>query len=154
MPVRPATPADLDHICALITELAAYERLEDDVAFDRDEMAVALFGPDPVAHVVMAEVAEPNGSIPAVAGFALWFRTFSTFLGKSGIWLEDLFVRPDYRGEGLGRELLAYLRNLTDGRLEWSVLDWNEPALAFYRHLGAAPLDGWTTYRWLPPPPA
>jgi GNAT superfamily N-acetyltransferase len=149
MPVRPATPADLDEICRLITELAVYERLEHQVRFDREKMSEALFGPVPAAHVTMA-YADPDGSGPEIAGFALWFHTFSTFLGQTGIWLEDLFVRPSYRGLGLGRELITHLRGLTDGRIEWSVLDWNEPAIGFYRSLGAAPLDGWTTYRWLP----
>jgi GNAT superfamily N-acetyltransferase len=85
-----------------------------------------------------------------MAGFALWFRTFSTFLGRSGIWLEDLFVRPEHRGRGLGKELITHLRTLTTGRVEWAVLDWNDPAIGFYQGLGAAPLDGWTTYRWSP----
>jgi GNAT superfamily N-acetyltransferase len=150
MPVRPATPADLDEICRLITELAVYERLEEEVRFEREKMAEALFGPVPAAHVTMA-YAEPGGSAPEIAGFALWFHTFSTFLGQTGIWLEDLFVRPSYRGLGLGRELITHLRGLTSGRVEWSVLDWNEPAIRFYKGLGAAPLDGWTTYRWPPP---
>jgi GNAT superfamily N-acetyltransferase len=149
MPVRPATPADLDEICALITELAAYERLHDEVRFDKREMGEALFGPHPAAHVAMAYV-EQDGSTPVIAGFALWFRTFSTFLGRTGIWLEDLFVRTEYRGLGLGKQLLAHLRALTDGRIEWSVLDWNQPATAFYGNLGARPVKGWTTYRWLP----
>jgi GNAT superfamily N-acetyltransferase len=150
MPVRPATPDDLDEVCQLITELAVYERLEDQVVFQRGEMAEALFGPVPAAHVTLA-YADPGDPAPEVAGFALWFHTFSTFLGQQGIWLEDLFVRPSYRGLGLGRELITHLRTLTSGRVEWSVLDWNEPAIGFYRSLGAAPLDGWTTYRWLPP---
>jgi GNAT superfamily N-acetyltransferase len=150
MPVRPATPADLDEICRLIAELAAYERLEDQVQFEREKMSEAIFGPVPAAHVTMA-YADPGGSAPEIAGFALWFHTFSTFLGQTGIWLEDLFVRPSYRGLGLGRELITHLRTLTSGRVEWSVLDWNEPAIGFYKNLGAAPLDGWTTYRWPPP---
>jgi GNAT superfamily N-acetyltransferase len=88
--------------------------------------------------------------VESVVGFALWFRTFSTFLGRPGIWLEDLYVRPEHRKRGHGLALLQELRRRTDGRVEWLVLDWNEPALAFYRSLGAAPVEGWTTYR-LPP---
>ena len=84
-----------------------------------------------------------------MAGFALWFRTFSTFLGRPGIWLEDLFVRPSSRGRGHGRALLDALRELTDGRVEWAVLDWNESSIAFYESLGARPVPGWTRYRWL-----
>ncbi|HSS11996.1 MAG TPA: GNAT family N-acetyltransferase, partial [Acidimicrobiales bacterium] len=97
-------------------------------------------------HVTMAETATTGG---VVAGFALWYATFSTFLGVPGIWLEDLFIRPPFRGKGLGRELIADLQDRTDGRLEWAVLDWNEPAIAFYQSLGAAPVAGWTRYRWL-----
>jgi GNAT superfamily N-acetyltransferase len=149
MPVRPATPEDLDEICRLITELADYERLQDEVRFSKESMAEELFGPHPAAHVTMA-YAEPDGTDPEMAGFALWFRTFSTFLGRSGIWLEDLFVRPEHRGRGLGKELITHLRTLTTGRVEWAVLDWNDPAIGFYQGLGAAPLDGWTTYRWSP----
>jgi GNAT superfamily N-acetyltransferase len=153
--VRDATIDDLDDICALIIELAEYERLADEVTLVRDVLGSHLFGPTPVARVAIAEssrATKPAGpSAPSgPAGFALWFPTFSTFLGRAGIWLEDLYVRPAYRGEGLGRELLHHLRSLTDGRVEWAVLDWNEPAVAFYRQLGAEPVSGWTRYRWLP----
>ena len=117
--------------------------MSDQVTFDRRLMADQLLAPDPVAHVILAEDAGE------VAGFALWFWSFSTFLGRPGIWLEDLFVRPDFRGRGHGRALIERVRSLTDGRVEWSVLDWNEPAIAFYQRLGARPVDGWTTYRWL-----
>jgi GNAT superfamily N-acetyltransferase len=88
----------------------------------------------------------------AVAGFALWFPTFSTFLGRPGIWLEDLFVRPAFRGRGFGTALLLCLRDLTDDRVEWAVLDWNTPSVEFYESLGARPVDGWTRYRWLKTP--
>ncbi|HSL56790.1 MAG TPA: GNAT family N-acetyltransferase [Acidimicrobiales bacterium] len=156
MPVRDATPADLDVIVELIGALAAYERLEHEVVLDPAELARHLFGPEPVAHVVLAtddRGTDHRGTHDsgAVVGFALWFPTFSTFLGRPGIWLEDLFVRPEARGAGHGRALIEHLRSLTDGRLEWSVLDWNEPAQGFYRSLGAAPHDGWTTWRWAPP---
>jgi len=146
VPVRDATADDLDVIVELIGALAAYERLEHEVVLDPAVLAGHLFGSDPAARVVLAVDAAG-----AVVGFALWFPTFSTFLGRPGIWLEDLFVRPEARGAGHGRALIEHLRGLTDGRLEWSVLDWNEPAQGFYRSLGAAPHDGWTTWRWAPP---
>ena len=145
MSLRPATAGDLDVVCNLIVELAAYEDLSSEVCFDRDEMRRALFGPSPAAQVTLAEA--PDGQ---VAGFALWFTTFSTFLGRPGIWLEDLFVRQAFRGQGYGRALLQHLRDATDGRVEWAVLDWNEPSIRFYRSLGAQPVAGWTRYRWLP----
>ncbi len=145
MPVRAARRDDLDEICSLIRELAVYERLEHAVVFSRDEMEKHLFGPEPKARVTIAETDDGD-----VAGFALYFETFSTFLGRPGIWLEDLFVRPAYRKLGLGVALLSHLRTLTDGRIEWSVLDWNQPSIDFYRALGADPVVGWTTYRWPP----
>lgn len=144
MPVRPATPADLPEIGALIRELAVYEHLEHEVTWELEDLERELFGEDPSAHVLIAESAGGE-----VAGFALWYRTFSTFRGDAGIWLEDLFVRPQHRRSGLGRELLHALRRLTTGRVEWAVLDWNEPAVAFYRALGAHPVEGWTRYRWV-----
>jgi GNAT superfamily N-acetyltransferase len=142
--IRNARSDDLDEICALIGELADYEGLADEVTLDRDELGRHLFGATPAAQVVLAEA---DG---ATAGFALWFPTFSTFLGRPGIWLEDLYIRPAFRGRGLGGSILDHLRQLTDGRVEWAVLDWNESAIGFYRSLGAAPVDGWTRYRWLP----
>lgn len=145
MAVRAATEADLSDICALIRDLAAYEQLEHEVEFDVEHVRGELFGPDPAARVLMAET---EGG--AVAGFALWFPTFSTFRGDRGIWLEDLFVRPEHRGQGHGLALLQHLRSMTSGRVEWAVLDWNEPSIQFYRSLGAEPVEGWTRYRWLP----
>jgi GNAT superfamily N-acetyltransferase len=150
MTVRHATPDDLEDIALLIIELADFERLQGHVSFQRGELSRWLFGPDPAARVAIAEAPRRDGAGTVVAGFAVWFRTFSTFLGSPGIWLEDLFVRPAYRGQGLGRELVDLVRSLTDGRVEWAVLDWNEPAAGFYRHLGAVPSAGWTTYRWAP----
>jgi GNAT superfamily N-acetyltransferase len=141
MTVRPARPDDLDEILALVRELAEYERDPGAVVFDRDEFARHVFGPD---HVASALIAEVDG---AVAAFAIYYRTFSTWLGRDGIWLEDLFVRPEYRRQGIARALFDELRVLTTGRVEWSVLDWNEPAHNFYRTLGAAPLDDWTVWR-------
>ena len=130
----------------MVRELAEFEASAEQVAFDRDEFADHLFGPGAVAYVALAEV---DG---AVAGMALWFRTFSTWLGRSGIWLEDLFVRPAHRRHGVGRALLEHLRASTSGRVEWSVLDWNESAIRTYEAVGARPVEGWTTYRWEPRP--
>jgi GNAT superfamily N-acetyltransferase len=145
MSIREATADDLGEIAALIHELAAYERAADEVAFDLDELGHHLFGPAPAAWVLVAET-DPG----RVAGLALYFPTFSTWLGRPGIWLEDLFVRPEFRGGGHGRALFDAVRDRTEGRVEWAVLDWNETAIGFYRSLGAEPVDGWTRYRWLP----
>ncbi len=142
--IRDAHPDDLDEIVALVHELAAYEHGEEQVTFERDEMARNLFGREPCARVL---IAEDDGLI---AGFALWFPTFSTWLGRPGIWLEDLFVRPAYRRRGIARALLGALRGRTTGRVEWAVLDWNAAAHDFYRALGASPLDEWTIWRWSP----
>ena len=144
MPLRPATIDDLDEIIALIHELAEYERAPDEVQLDRDELARHLFGDAPAAFVVIAEADEGG----AIAGMALYHTTFSTWLGKPGLWLEDLFVRPEHRGKGHGLALLQHLRTLTDGRVEWAVLDWNTPSIDFYEALGARPVPGWTRYRW------
>ncbi len=144
MLLRDATPDDLGNVCAMTLELAEYEHMADQVAFDPDEVAAHLFGVDAVARVLIGEV---DGD---VAGMALWFPTFSTFLGRPGIWLEDLFVRPAFRSQGLGHALLTRLRSMTTGRVEWSVLEWNQSAIDFYEGLGASPVEGWTTYRWLP----
>jgi GNAT superfamily N-acetyltransferase len=142
MSLRPATIDDLDEVIALIHDLAEYERAADEVQLDRDELAGHLFGESPGAFVVLAE---DDG---VVAGMALYYTTFSTWLGKPGIWLEDLFVRPEHRGKGHGLALLQHLRTLTDGRVEWAVLDWNTPSIEFYDALGARPVPGWTRYRW------
>jgi GNAT superfamily N-acetyltransferase len=142
--IREATEADVDEVLALIGELATYEELSHEAVATTDLLREHLFGPSPAAHVLLVEA--PGGD---VAGMALWFRTFSTFLGVPGIWLEDLFVRPEHRGSGYGKELLERLRAMTDGRVEWAVLDWNQPSIDFYRALGAEPVDGWTRYRWL-----
>jgi GNAT superfamily N-acetyltransferase len=143
--IRPATAADTPTIAALIRGLAEYERLSHAVVLDEEQLRTHLFGPRPFAEVLLAEEANE------VVGFALFFHNFSTFLGQPGIYLEDLFVRPEYRGHGHGKALLSALARLAVergcGRLEWAVLDWNEPALRFYRSLGAGPQDDWTLYR-------
>lgn len=142
--IRDAGPDDIAEIAALIRELADYERLAHEVCWTEEELRGSMFGPDAVPRVLIAET--DTGS---VAGMALYFPTFSTFIGAPGVWLEDLFVRAEHRGRGYGRALLEELRRRTPHRVEWSVLDWNEPAQGFYRRLGAAPMDEWTTWRWL-----
>lgn len=146
MSLRPATEADLDTIVELIHALAEYEREPEAVRLDPEEMRRHLFGPRPYAQVILAETGDG-----ASAGFALFFHNFSTWEGKPGIYLEDLFVRPEFRGQGYGKALLAELARLAVergcARLEWAVLDWNEPSIQFYRALGAVPMDEWTTYR-------
>lgn len=146
MPLRPAREADLETIITLIHALADYEREPEAVVFDRETLRAHLFGPRPYAEVLLAETEDGQN-----VGFALFFHTFSTWLGRPGIWLEDLFVRPEYRGHGYGKALLAEIARIAlargCGRVEWSVLDWNEPSIAFYRALGARPMDEWTTYR-------
>ncbi|MDB5101907.1 MAG: family N-acetyltransferase [Cyanobacteria bacterium RYN_339] len=130
---------------ALIRDLADYEKLAHEVVGDEGMLAAHLFGDRPAAHVLIGVV---DGE---VAGFALYFTSYSTFLTRPGIYLEDLFVRPDRRGSGLGKALLAKLAAICVergyGRLEWSVLDWNEPAIKFYEAMGARPMDGWTVNR-------
>ncbi|MEO6121317.1 MAG: GNAT family N-acetyltransferase [Acidimicrobiales bacterium] len=143
MPVRDASPADLPEIAAMIRELADFEQLASEVSFEAAALAQHLFGPEPAARVLVAETDDGR-----VAGFALWYWTFSTFLGRRGIWLEDLFVRPAHRGDGHGRALLDRVRAMTDGRVEWAVLDWNERAIGLYRRVGAEPVLGWARYRW------
>jgi GNAT superfamily N-acetyltransferase len=143
--IRPATPADVPVIAELIRALADYERLSHEVVLDETSLREHLFGERPYAEVLLAE---QEG---AVVGFALFFHNYSTFLARPGIYLEDLFVRPEHRGAGHGKALLAHLASLAVergcGRLEWSVLDWNEPSIAFYKSLGAAAMDEWTVYR-------
>jgi GNAT superfamily N-acetyltransferase len=137
--IRSATPADIPVIAALIRALAEYEKLSHHVVLDERRLREHLFGRHPFAEVLLAEDAG------IVAGFALFFHNYSTFLSQPGIYLEDLFVRPELRGRGHGKALLAELAKLAlargCGRLEWSVLNWNEPALRFYHSLGARPMD-------------
>jgi GNAT superfamily N-acetyltransferase len=145
MTLRAATAADVPQIVAFIRALADYERLLHEVVATEDGMRQALFGPRPYAEVVLAE----DDGVPI--GFALFFHTFSTFLGQPGLYLEDLFVVPEARGRGVGRALLAHLSRLAVergcGRVEWAVLDWNAPAIRFYDSLGARPNSEWTVYR-------
>jgi diamine N-acetyltransferase len=140
--IRPAVPADAAVIYGLVRSLARYEKLEHKVEATEADIAAALFGPAPR---VFCDIAEADG---AVAGFALWYYSFSTFVGRHGIYLEDLYVEPALRGRGLGKALLAHLarRCVAEelGRFEWSVLDWNEPSIQFYRAQGARLLDDWT----------
>ena len=143
--IAQARPDDLPTILSLIRELAEFERLLDEVTATEELLREALFGPKPHAEVVIARVGAE------VAGFALFFHNFSTFLGKPGIYLEDLFVRPAFRGKGCGEALLAHLAGIAVerkcGRFEWSVLDWNQRAIDFYKKLGAKPLSEWTMFR-------
>lgn len=143
--IRDARPADLDVIIGFIRALADYERLADAVKCDPAGLARHLFGPRPMAEVLIAE----HEGDPV--GFALFFHNFSTFEGRPGIYLEDLFVQPQARGLGAGKALLARLAALAIergcARLEWSVLDWNAPAIAFYRSIGAVAMDEWTVQR-------
>jgi len=143
--LRSAEPGDVSVIAELIRGLARYEKLEDQVEMTEELLATALFGERPYAEVVLAE----DGGRPV--GFALFFHNFSTFLGRPGIYLEDLFVLPEHRGSGIGRMLLAHLARLAVergcGRLEWAVLDWNRDAIGFYERLGARPNSEWTVYR-------
>ena len=143
--IRPAQPHDAAAILRLIHELALFEREPDAVKNTEAELSSHLFGPEPRVH---AHVVEQDGE---VLGFALWFLTYSTWEGTHGIHLEDLYVKPDRRGSGAGRALLTELARIARdrgyARVEWSVLDWNEPAIGFYTRIGATPMDGWTTYR-------
>lgn len=150
--IRSATRDDLADIGALIRALADYEDMADDVVWTLDQLDEHLFGEEPAARVALAcaDTAGDHDGGGRVVGMALWFPTFSTFLGRPGIWLEDLFVQPEARGNGYGLALLNHLRSLTDGRVEWAVLDWNTPSIEFYERLGARPLAGWTRYRWSP----
>ncbi|RRO12719.1 GNAT family N-acetyltransferase [Saccharopolyspora rhizosphaerae] len=143
--IRRAREGDVAAMVELVHELARYEREPDSCHLTEEQLRTALFGPDPA---LFGHVAEVDGS---VVGLSLWFLNFSTWEGVHGMYLEDLYVRPEHRGAGLGKELLRTLAHecVARGyaRLEWSVLDWNEPSIAFYEAQGAFPMDGWTTYR-------
>jgi GNAT superfamily N-acetyltransferase len=143
--IERATERDVPLILRLIKGLAEYEKLTDEVRATEEDLRRSLFGPNPSAEVVVGYA----GDEPV--GFALFFHNYSTFLAKPGMYLEDLFVLPAWRGHGYGRQLLAHLATLAVergcGRLEWAVLDWNEPAIGFYKRLGAKPLHDWTVFR-------
>ena len=143
--IERATERDVPLILSLIKALAEYERMSSEVVATEAGLRETLFGPRPSAEVVIGYA----GSEPA--GFALFFHNYSTFLGKPGLYLEDLFVVPKFRGSGFGRALLTHLATLAVergcGRFEWSVLDWNEPAIGFYKRLGATPMEAWTIFR-------
>jgi GNAT superfamily N-acetyltransferase len=140
--IRPAVEADVPELVAMVRELADFENLSDQLSITEDGLASTLFGPEAMAQDWVVEV---DGSL---VGHALWYRTFSTFLGKTGIWLEDIYIRPDHRRQGYASEILTRLRQETEGRLEWEVLEWNVPAMDFYQRLGARQMAGWTRYRW------
>jgi GNAT superfamily N-acetyltransferase len=143
--VRQATVEDVPLILQFIRALADYEKLQHELTASEEGLRAALFGPRPDAEVLIASV---GGE---AAGFALFFHNFSTFVGRRGLYLEDLFVKPEWRGRGVGKQLLVYLARLAIerkcGRFEWAVLDWNQPAIDFYRRLGARALTDWTIFR-------
>ncbi|MGZ4985952.1 MAG: N-acetyltransferase family protein [Chthoniobacterales bacterium] len=143
--IRSARPADVPVIAQLIRELAEYERAPNEAIATEDGLRDVLFGEEPAAHVLLAL---ENGT---AVGFVVYFFNFSTWLGRPGLYLEDLFVRPEIRGKGYGRALLQRLAQIAHdrkcGRMEWAVLDWNEPAIGFYKNLGARQMDQWTVFR-------
>jgi GNAT superfamily N-acetyltransferase len=144
--IRPAWPDDVSHVRDLIVELATYEREAEQATATTEQLQAALFAPEPAVFCLIAE--DDDGQ---VVGFAMWFLTFSTWLGRHGIYLEDLFVRPGARRAGQGRALLRELARIAVergyGRVDWAVLDWNTDAQEFYTSLGARPMDEWTTWR-------
>ncbi|HUO11013.1 MAG TPA: GNAT family N-acetyltransferase [Phycisphaerae bacterium] len=143
--IRPARESDVPAILSLIRELAEYEKLTHACVASTEHFIQHLFGPNPAAEAMVAEV---DGR---TIGYAIWFRTFSTFLGRPGIYLEDVYVQPAHRGKGIGKAFLKHLARLAVernyGRIEWSVLTWNEPSIGFYKSLGAQPLDEWKMMR-------
>ena len=143
--VREARESDVERIRQLVTDLATYEPAPDQVKATAEQLRAALFGPQPAAYALVAEIGNE------VVGFALYFLNFSTWEGVHGIYLEDLYVRPEHRGTGLGKALLKSLAQIAVerryARVEWWVLDWNTPSIDFYRRLGAVPMDEWTVYR-------
>ena len=147
--IRRATPDDVPEILLMVRELAEYERAPQEAIATEEQFHQALFGPEPkvFAHVVEHDAGDGR----RLGAFAMWFLNFSTWLGRHGLYLEDLYVRPELRGTGYGKRLLATLaKECVDngyGRFEWWVLDWNDPAIGFYRRLGATPMDEWTVHR-------
>jgi GNAT superfamily N-acetyltransferase len=145
MNIRPAKTSDIDEILALIYELALYEKAPEEAKATKSQIMESFFSDSPK---VFCEIVEVNGEI---AGLAIWFLNYSTWQGKHGIYLEDLFVRPQFRGRGIGKALLKHLAQICVdrgyGRFQWWVLDWNEPSIEFYKALGAVAMDEWTVYR-------
>lgn len=143
--IRDASPADLPVVLQLIRDLAEYERAPKEVIATEEGLRDVLFGAEPAAHVLVASESEEP------VGFAVYFFNFSTWLARPGLYLEDLFVKPEKRGHGYGRALLAHLARVAHergcGRMEWAVLDWNKPAIEFYKKIGAVPMDQWTIFR-------
>ena len=143
--IEPVREQDVPLLLRLIKGLADYERLSGEVIASEADIHATLFGPTPSAEAVLAYVG------PDAVGFAVWFYNYSTFVGRPGLYLEDIFVLPPWRGRGIGRALLGHLARLAVargcGRMEWAVLDWNEPAIRFYRRIGAQAMNGWTVYR-------
>ncbi len=143
--IRNAKKEDVPLILSFIKELAEYERLDQEVVATEEILTESLFGRDSVTEIVLAYYNNQP------VGFALFFHNFSTFLGRKGIYLEDIYVKPEHRGKGIGKALLAYLAKIAKerncGRLEWAVLNWNKPAIKFFKSLGTVPMDEWTTYR-------
>src|SRR6187399_358600 len=146
--IRPARMEDVPVILELIRELATYERAPNEVTATEEQLVDVLFGEKPAAEVLLAFEKDTP------VGFAVFFHNFSTWLGRPGLYLEDLFVKPEHRGKGYGRALLVDLARIAQerdcGRMEWAVLDWNEPAIQFYRKLGAKPMHEWTVFRLTP----
>jgi GNAT superfamily N-acetyltransferase len=145
--IRTATSDDVPAILGMIRELAEYERAPHEVTATETHLRTALFGENPAVYALIAE----NDDTGEAVGFAMWFLNFSTWLGRHGVYLEDLYVKPHARGEGHGRALLTRLAQIAVergcGRVEWAVLDWNEPSIGFYKSLGAVPMDEWTIFR-------
>lgn len=145
--IRTATSDDVPAILTMIRELADYERAPHEVTATEAQLRTALFGENPAVYALIAE----NDDTGEAVGFAMWFLNFSTWLGRHGVYLEDLYVKPHARGEGHGRALLTRLAQIAVergcGRVEWAVLDWNEPSIGFYKSLGAVPMDEWTIFR-------
>ena len=143
--IERATPDDVPVVLDLIKALAEYERLTTEVVVSKELLRESMFGERPAIDVALARVGSQT------VGFAVWFQNYSTFLGRPGLYLEDLFVLPEWRGHGIGRALLAHLAEVAVargyGRMEWAVLDWNETAIRFYKGIGARPMDEWTVYR-------
>jgi GNAT superfamily N-acetyltransferase len=148
--IRPATPHDVPTILALIRELAEYEKLLDACVATEELLRKNLFGPDRAAEAILATIPGGGGK-EQIVGYALFFKSFSTFLASPGIYLEDIYVQPVHRGKGYGKAMLHHLAKLAVqrnyGRVEWCVLNWNTPSINFYKSLGAIPMNEWTTYR-------